>query len=160
MKRTGWKWLLAISLSLNLGIIGAVVANQSGIMPRSLPLTRPAPVQPLSLPDYLQLDATQRQRWEQLEPDFLRDLGANWNDIRMQREALVRAVFAAQPDRSAIDAQQAQIAALQDSQQRRVITQLLAERALLTPPQRQKLMALLLSHYTQEATEEELLHRR
>jgi Spy/CpxP family protein refolding chaperone len=117
-------------------------------------------VQPLSLPDYLQLDATQRQRWEQLEPDFLRDLGANWNDIRMQREALVRAVFAAQPDRSAIDAQQARIAALQDSQQRRVITQLLAERALLTPPQRQKLMALLLSHYTQEATEEELLHRR
>jgi Spy/CpxP family protein refolding chaperone len=160
MKRTGWKWLLAISLSLNLGIIGAVIANQSGIMPRSLPLTGPVPAQQLNLPDYLQLDAAQRQRWDQLEPDFLRDLGANWNDIRVQREALVRAVFAAQPDRAAIDTLQTRIAALQDSQQRRVITQLLAERALLNPQQRQKLMALLLSHYTQESTEEELLHRR
>jgi Spy/CpxP family protein refolding chaperone len=160
MKRTGWKWLLAISLSLNLGIIAAVIASQVGVMPLALPLTRPAPTQSLSLPDYLQLDAAQRQRWDQLEPDFLRDLGANWNDIRVQREALVRAVFAAQPDRAAIDTLQTRIAALQDSQQRRVITQLLAERALLNPQQRQKLMALLLSHYTQESTEEELLHRR
>lgn len=158
MKRTGWKWLLAISLSLNVGIIAAVVAGQAGVMPL-LP-TRPAPAQPLSLPDYLQLDSAQRQRWEQLEPEFLRDLGANWNDIRMQREALVREVFAPQPDRAAIDAQQAKIAALQDSQQRRVIAQLLAERALLNPQQREKLMALLLSHYTRESTEEELLHRR
>jgi Spy/CpxP family protein refolding chaperone len=160
MKRTGWKWLLAISLSLNLGIIVAVIASQVGVMPRSLPLAGPAPAQQLNLPDYLQLDAAQRQRWDQLEPDFLRDLGANWNDIRVQREALVRAVFAAQPDRAAIDTLQTRIAALQDSQQRRVITQLLAERALLNPQQREKLMALLLSHYTQESTEEELLHRR
>lgn len=57
----------------------------------------------------------------------------------------------------AIDAEQARIAALQDAQQR-VIAQLLAERALLDDGQRARLMALLLSRYAQESSEEEL-HR-
>jgi hypothetical protein len=51
------------------------------------------------------------------------------------------------------------IAALQDAQQQRVIAQLLAERALLDDGQRARLMALLLSRYAQESSEEELLHR-
>jgi hypothetical protein len=59
----------------------------------------------------------------------------------------------------AIDAEQAAIAKLQGAQQQRVITQLLAERGLLDAPQRQRLMDLLLSRYSQETTEEELLHR-
>ena len=61
--------------------------------------------------------------------------------------------------RAAIDAEQARIAALQDAQQQRVIAQLLAERALLDDGQRARLMALLLSRYAQESSEEELLHR-
>ena len=63
------------------------------------------------------------------------------------------------PQRAAIDAEQARIAALQDAQQQRVIAQLLAERALLDDGQRARLMALLLSRYAQESSEEELLHR-
>lgn len=40
-----------------------------------------------------------------------------------------------------------------------MITQLLAERALLDERQRTRLMELLLNRYAQETTEEEQLHR-
>jgi len=66
----------------------------------------------------------------------------------------------AAPDRAAIDAEQAAIARLQAAQQQRVITQLLAERELLDTAQRERLLQLLLGRYAQEATEEELLHRK
>jgi len=71
----------------------------------------------------------------------------------------VRHIFAAAPDRQAIDAEQAAIARLQAEQQQRVIAQLLAERALLNEAQRVRLMELLLRRYAQESSEEELLHR-
>ena len=57
------------------------------------------------------------------------------------------------------DAEQTAIAALQEAQQQRVIAQLLAERGVLDEQQRERLMDLLLSRYSQESTEEELLHR-
>ena len=147
------QWLLAVSLALNLGIGVALVRHQL----QSAPATT-APLA-LNLPDYLGLSPEQRQRWQQLEPSFLHDLSVNWGQIRQHREALVRHVFAAMPDRAAIDAEQARIAVLQDAQQQRVIAQLLAERALLDSGQRAQLMALLLSRYAQEATQEEQLHR-
>lgn len=156
MNRTLVKWLLAVSLSLNIGIIGAVVFRQLQ-PPAAPPAATPSPHP--NLPDYLQLSAEQRQRWQQLEPDFLHDLSANWSEIRSHREALVRAIFAAVPERAAINAEQARIAALQSAQQQRVITQLLAEREVLNAKQRARLMELLLGRYAQEATEEELLHR-
>lgn len=146
--------LLAVSLALNLGIAVAVVLHQLQPAPAAT-----AAQAPLNLPDYLALSAEQRQRWQQLEPPFLHDLSANWGQIRQRREALVRHIFAATPERAAIDTEQARIAALQDAQQQRVIAQLLSERALLNDSQRAKLMALLLSRYAQEATQEEQLHR-
>ncbi|HTN66843.1 MAG TPA: periplasmic heavy metal sensor [Burkholderiaceae bacterium] len=153
MNRPFVKWLLAISLSLNAGIIVAVVAAQMRTAPPA------GPASTVNLPDYLGLDAQQRARWQQIEKEFLQDLSVNWQQIRSRREALVRQIFSEAPARAAIDAEQAQIATLQDSQQRRVIRQLLAERDLLDAQQRQKLMLLLLSRYTQEASEEEQLHR-
>lgn len=148
-------WLLAVSLALNAGIVVAVALHQWQPPPKA-ETSQPSPV---NLPDYLELSAEQRQRWQQLEPDFLRDVAANWSEVRRHREALVRHIFANEPQRTAIDAEQARIAALQDAQQQRVIAQLLAERALLDDGQRARLMALLLSRYAQESMEEELLHR-
>lgn len=155
MNRPLWKWLLAISLSLNIGIAAAVAFN----MLRPAPDAQASGAQHLNLPDHLQLTAEQRNRWHQIEQEFLKDLSANWREIRLHRETLVRQIFSDVPDRQAIDAQQAKIAALQDAQQRRVIAQLLAERELLDARQRTALMDLLLTRYRQEATEEELLHR-
>ncbi|HJV84806.1 MAG TPA: periplasmic heavy metal sensor [Noviherbaspirillum sp.] len=154
MNRTALKWLLVISLALNAGMVASVIVNRMG--------TAPGPAaqhENASLPDYLQLNADQRRRWSEIEEGFLKDIAVNWREIRAHREALVRQVFSDKPDRSAIDAEQARIATLQDSQQRRVIAQLLAEHDLLDAQQRDKLMKLLLSRYTQEATEEEMLHR-
>lgn len=155
MKQSNWKWLLIASLSLNIGIAGAVLYLQTRPA-ASLPATAAARV---NLPDYLQLSPQQRQQWAQLEPGFLRDIADNWQQIRRHREALVQDIFAPTPELTSIHAEQARIAALQDAQQQRVITQLLAERAMLDAQQRAKLMQLLLARYAQEATEEERLHR-
>lgn len=153
MKHPTWiRTLLAVSLALNLGILAALVLRPAGVAPP------PAPA--VHLPDYLALTPGQRTRWEALEAPFLHDLSSNWDDIRHRREALVRHIFAAAPDRAAIDAEQAAIARLQAAQQQRVITQLLAERELLDTAQRERLLQLLLGRYAQEATEEELLHRK
>ena len=156
MNRIVWtRYLLVVSLALNLGIVTALIVRPSP--PRSAEIAAQPPH--LNLQNYLGLSAEQRIQWQQLEPDFLRELAANWQEIRQHREALVRQIFAAAPDRTAIDAEQAAIADLQGAQQQRVIRQLLAERKLLDEPQRQRLMDLLLSRYSQETTEEELLHR-
>ena len=153
MKHPTWiRTLLVVSLALNLGILAALVLRPARVAPP------PAPA--VHLPDYLALTPGQRTRWEALESPFLHDLSSNWDDIRHRREALVRHIFAAAPDRAAIDAEQAAIARLQAAQQQRVITQLLAERELLDTAQRERLLQLLLGRYAQEATEEELLHRK
>lgn len=156
MNHATWtRSLLAISLSLNLGVVAALVLRQPP--PADPPAT--AHEAPVNLQDYLELTGEQRQHWQQLEPGFLTEVSANWNAIRKHREALVRHIFAAAPDRQAIDAEQAAIARLQAEQQQRVIAQLLAERALLNEAQRVRLMELLLRRYAQESSEEELLHR-
>jgi Spy/CpxP family protein refolding chaperone len=156
MNRTVWtRYLLVVSLALNVGIVTALVIRPSP--PR--PVETAAQPAHLNLQDYLALSAEQRIQWQQLEPAFLHELAANWQSIRQHREALVRHIFAAAPDRTVIDAEQAAIAKLQGAQQQRVITQLLAERNVLDEQQRKRLMDLLLSRYSQETTEEELLHR-
>lgn len=157
MKHPTWiRTLLAISLALNLGVLAALV-----LRPARVPQPPGAPPPPaVHLPDYLALTPEQRTRWEALEAPFLHDLSANWGDIRRHREALIRHIFTAVPDRAAIDTEQAAIARLQAAQQQRVIAQLLAERELLHDDQRERLLQLLLGRYAEEATEEELLHRK
>lgn len=144
------KLLLALSLALNAGILGAVTFGQMRAAPH-------APVV-ASLPDQLHLTPAQRLRWQEIEPGFLNDLAANWRAIKAHRERLVRHIFAPVADRAAISAEQAAIATLQDAQQRRVIAQLLAERDVLDERQRAVLMNLLLDRYARESTEEERLH--
>lgn len=156
MKHPAWiRTLLAVSLAFNLGVVATLLL-------RPPPVAAPEGGAPpaVHLPDYLQLTPEQRARWEGLEPPFLHDLSSNWSEIRHHREALVRHIFAAAPDRAAIDAEQAAIARLQVTQQQRVIDQLLAERAMLDDTQRARLLQLLLTRYAEEATEEELLHRK
>ena len=148
--RTWIRALLFAALALNLGVAVALAL-------RSAP-TPPPPT--LDLPEHLALTSEQRTQWAALETPFLEELASNWEGIQHHREALVRHIFAATPNRAAIDAEQAAIANLQAAQQQRVITQLLAERALLNDQQRAQLLHLLLGRYAQEATEEELLHRQ
>lgn len=154
MNRRLSKWLLAVSLSLNVGMIAAAAWNTA----RSTQSSPPAGM--VNLPDYLKLTEQQRQRWRQGEEAFLKDLSSNWSAIRAHRESLVRQIFSDNPERAMIDKEQERIAALQDAQQRRVIDQLVAERDMLDASQRVALMRLLLDRYSQESTEEEQLHRK
>lgn len=89
MNTTRLKWLLAASLALNAGVIGTVVADRFAAQPQA-PLAQSAPV---NLPDYLELTPEQRQRWNDIEQGFLKDIATNWKDIRTHRERLVRQVF-------------------------------------------------------------------
>lgn len=157
MKRHDWmRAALAASLALNVGVVAAVAVLRPALWAPGTPPISTA----VHLPDHLQLDAAQRTQWQALEPPFLHDLGTNWRAIRHHREALVRQVLAPTPNRAAINDEQSALARLQSAQQQRVVDQLLAERAVLNEPQRERLLDLLLTRYAQEATEEELLHRK
>ncbi len=145
--------LLAASLALNIGFAGTAVYRH---------WLGPAPVRsasPASLPDRLGLTADQRSAWEALERPFLRDLSANWAAIRSLRQALLDEIFAAEPDKERLAKLQARIAALQDSQQKRVIAQLLSERSVLDERQRSLLKGFLTQEYDAQTPQVEHLHQ-
>lgn len=146
MKSTVLRVLLAVSLLVNLGVIGAVayrLANKD-----SFP----------GLPRYLELSADQVRDWHASEQGFLMQLGTSAEAIRTHRDRMIHAIFADTPDPALIDAERIAIARLQDEQQKRVIQQLLRERELLTLTQRTKLAQLLLDQPAGLSTIE-LLHR-
>jgi Spy/CpxP family protein refolding chaperone len=140
---------LALSLLINLGVLGAV-AYRALVPAATLPAGE-------TLPRHLQLSA-QQQQWHQTEAAFLAHLSAAGADIRTHRERLIRAIFAATTDLAVIEAERTAIARLQDAQQKLVIQQLLSERELLTPPQREQLAQLLLAQPVSPSTIEQL-HR-
>jgi len=96
------------------------------------------------VPDYLQLDPAQRERWHELERDFVSGLNDAGREIEGHRERLVNEIFSGQPDPALIESERTSIFALQEAQQRSVIAQLLKERAMLNPKQRSALAELLL----------------
>jgi Spy/CpxP family protein refolding chaperone len=134
MKNQGLVFALALSVLLNLGVVGAAGYRT---------IARP-PSDAAGLANRLELDPSQRERWHALEQGFVRELDAGWGEIAAHREALVREVFADQPDPARIEAERARIAQLQAQQQQRVIAQFLRERDILSAEQRRALVDLLL----------------
>jgi hypothetical protein len=57
---------------------------------------------------------------------------------------MIREIFAARPDPAVVERERALIFARQETQQRRIVGQLLRERELLHPEQRAKLAELLI----------------
>lgn len=148
MRRETLAYLLALSVLFNVGALAAAAWRASTG-------TGPAGV---SLPSYLDLDAAQRQRWGALEQSFLAGLDVGWHEIARERELLLTEVFGTAPDPQRIEAARRRIAALQATQQQRVIAQLLQEREVLRAPQRDKLLKLLLREDPQPVTRERKLH--
>jgi Spy/CpxP family protein refolding chaperone len=142
MKRSGLQFALLLSLLLNLGVIGA--AGYLVVTRGQVPAVFGPDTTEASLPDYLKLNAGQRRQWHDLEKGFLKELAADWDQIRAHRRNMINEIFAEQPDRSRIEAERAAIAELQATQQQRVIAQLLKERDIIDPGQRQALAELLL----------------
>lgn len=140
---------LVLSLLINLGVLGAIAY-------RAMAPSAPPPGE--SLPRHLQLSTEQLHRWHESEAGFLKTLGAGANEIRVHRDRMIHAIFAETPDQTLIDSERTTIARLQDEQQKLVIAQLLHERELLQPMQREQLARLLLTQPVGPTTIEQL-HR-
>ncbi|KAA3653318.1 MAG: hypothetical protein DWQ11_08260 [Proteobacteria bacterium] len=132
MKPSAQRFALLLSVLLNLGVVAAIALDAMRV-----PAVR-------ALPDYLALSADQRVRWQAAEGPFLVQFSAASHRLETHRTDLIRAIFADTVDPAAIEAERAQIAELQQAQQRLMIEQLLAERAMLDPAQRERLARLLL----------------
>ena len=141
---------LALSALINIGVIGAVAYRAMA------PVAAPAAGE--SLPRHLQLSAEQVHRLHESEAAFLGQLGAGADKIRVHRDRMIGAIFADTPDRALIDAERTSIAHQQDEQQKLVIEQLLREREMLQPVQRERLARLLLAQPVGPSTIEQL-HR-
>jgi hypothetical protein len=150
MKPNHLRLALALSFLINLGVLGAVAYRAMA------PAAAPAAGE--SLPRHLQLSAEQLHRWHESEAAFLGQLGAGADKIRVHRDRMIGAIFADTPDQVLIDAERTAIARLQDEQQKLVIGQLLRERELLQPAQRERLARLLLEQPVGPSTIEQL-HR-
>ncbi|HEY5293310.1 MAG TPA: periplasmic heavy metal sensor [Burkholderiales bacterium] len=112
------------------------------------------------VPDYLKLNPTQRERWHALEQDFVKSLNDAGREIQIHRERLVREIFSAQPDALVIERERAAIFALQETQQRSVIAQLLKEREMLSAEQRAALAELLLKQDPRNSAGAQPVHAR
>jgi Spy/CpxP family protein refolding chaperone len=142
MRRYVLPVLLALSLLVNVGVIAGAwyqASDPAGAAERSL-----FGMGHESVPAYLQLDAAQRERWQALEQDFVRSLEESNRAIRAHRERLVRELMSQTPDEALIEQERHAIFTLQESQQRSVVAQLLQEREILTPAQRDAHAGLLL----------------
>lgn len=148
MKASVLRIALALSLLVNLGVLGAVGYRAMSSANASFP----------GLARYLDLDAGQQSRWHEAESAFLAQFQQGAREIRVRRDRLIDAIFAEQPDPAAIEAARREIAQLQDEQQRLVVQQLLRERELLDARQRERLAQLLASQPAGE-TGVERLHR-
>lgn len=142
--------LLVASFALNIGFIATAVQRHW--------LGGEADSSAVSLEQQLGLSAEQQAAWAALEGPFLKDLGKSGADIHRQRQLLLDEIFAAHPDETRLDDIQAQIAALQDEQQKRVIRQLLAEKGVLDADQQALLKDLLMQGFAAQATQAEHLH--
>lgn len=151
MKRPVLYTLLALSLLLNAGVLAAVGYHFLG--------DASSAHGDGYLADYLALTPEQRALWREREESFMRDLSSAWNEIKVGRERMIREIFSDDPDPAVVEAERAAIARLQEDQQRQVIRQLMAEREMLTPKQRQALAGLLIAQEP-AGTLEEHLHRR
>lgn len=146
MKPQLLRTLLVFSVLINVGVFSA--AAYRGLKTDAFP----------GLPRYLGLDAEQTRQWHEAERSFLVELAGGTTAIDVHRTRMIRAIFAESPNLPQIDAQRTAIAALQDVQQKRVIEQLLRERAMLDAAQRERLATLLLAQPSGPSSVERL-HR-
>lgn len=150
MKITTLRLALTLSVLFNLGVVGALSWQQFTEHQRS------QPGEPLLVRE-LQLNDEQRQRWQDTEEPFLRELTQSGLVIEQQRNQLIESIFAEQLDHQRIATAQTALAEQQNHQQRLVIDQLLREREILNGAQRQRL-AQLLKHDSSLSSHAEMLH--
>lgn len=144
---------LLLSVLLNIALLGA--AGWQKLRHDGLPMPSGAATE---LSRQLQLNSNQLQRWHNSEAPFLAYLRASNASLDEHRRRLIQAIFSEPMDRALIDSEQAKIAQLQYEQQRLLIDQWIAERAILEAPQRKRLADILSKQSLSPASIEQL-HR-
>jgi len=165
--KRGWLLLLILSLSLNLGLLAAVVAVRSGVTPpwerpfdpdAPPPQDEPRPGRMGAGPPHADWDSLAQQRHEELaarlgldpqqRADLLRihrgvlsGMGGLRDDVRRARHAVRAAYLADPPDTAAIRSGLRALAVAQGRVDSLVSAGLLRELALLTPAQREAYLA-------------------
>ena len=147
MKPASLRLALLLSVALNLGVIATVALDR---------LRTPAAAPKPALHQVLGLNADQRARWEAAERPFLLQFDAATAQLEAHRAALIDALFADTIDSARIESARAAIAELQQTQQRLIIEQLIAERAILDAQQRAQLATLLRAQPGTRSTVEDL----
>ena len=147
MKPASLRLALLLSVALNLGVIATVALDR---------LRTPAAAPKPALHQVLGLNADQRARWEAAERPFLQQFDAATAQLENHRAALIDALFADTIDSARIESARAAIAELQQTQQRLIIEQLIAERAILDAQQRAQLATLLRAQPGTRSTVEDL----
>jgi Spy/CpxP family protein refolding chaperone len=147
MKPATLRFALLLSVALNLGVIATITLDR---------LRTPAAAPNPPLHQVLGLNADQRARWEAAERPFLSQFDAATAQLESHRAALIDALFADTIDSARIESARAAIAELQQTQQRLIIEQLIAERAILDAPQRAQLATLLRGQPGTRSTVEDL----
>ncbi|MDX9885547.1 periplasmic heavy metal sensor [Thauera sp.] len=147
MKPASLRLALLLSVALNLGVIGAVTLDR---------LRPPAAQSKPPLHQVLGLNENQRTRWEAAERPFLQQFDAATAQLENHRAALIEALFADTIDGARIETERVAIAELQQTQQRLIIEQLIAERAILDAQQRAQLARLLRDQPGTQSTVEDL----
>jgi hypothetical protein len=138
--------LLAFSLSLNLGGIGA--AAYYAIRSGHFPGLSQSQERNEYLSDYLNLASEQRRIWREKGQIFWQETAAAWQQIQVRRETMVRSIFSGHPDPAVIEAERAAIAGLQEQIQRAAIRHMLDESTMLDFKQRNALAELLIRQGT------------
>ena len=147
MKPASLRLALLLSVALNLGVIATVALDR---------LRPPAAESKPALHQMLGLNEDQRARWEAAERPFLQQFDTATAQLEAHRAALIDALFADTIDSAHIESARAAIAELQQTQQRLIIEQLIAERAILDAPQRAQLATLLRDQPGTRSTVEDL----
>ena len=155
MSRRNLIHLLALSLLLNVGVMGGVViqsvANDNA--------EKVAQRGHTFLANYLQLSESQLSLWRAKEGRFLSELDIAWQDIAAHRMRMIWEIFSDQPNAERVEAERAAIARLQEQQQRVVIAQLMEERKILNAAQRDALADYLIEQ-NPFGSLEQMLHER
>lgn len=133
--------LAVLSIGLNVAFIGAWVVRVAQAKTVTDEMQRGG----IWCPLHRELGVTDKQ-WRQIEPrliEFRRQAQAIRTDMNRLRAELIDLIATDKPDPQAITAKQEEIRGGQQRMQELVVDRLLAEKAVLTPPQQEQLFSLI-----------------
>lgn len=143
MTRGGLRYLLAVSLALNLSVVATagyryLSARGTWTSPFGTKMAKDR-----FLFEELSLTKQQMRAMREKAIPFRAEIDRQRAEILARRKDLIRLMRSDAPDPAAIDGAIARISAMQEAMQQKITRQMLAQKALLDPAQQQRLLDLI-----------------